>query len=1006
MKPIHLLRNLALILAVSATTIFRSTAVEAQTMSAPAPVLAQGLSDTTIQLTWMAVAGAESYKIYRGGSLLTSQPGTLYNNTSLSPSTTYSYQVSALVSGVESPLSPSVSAKTQAVKDTSPPTQPGIVIVSNITSSSAQLTWASSSDNVTVMGYRILRGPAGAPLSALLQIATTEETASYAATNLRSATTYQFAVLALDASNNLSAARTVTFTTATSSDTTAPAAPSSSSVSAKIFSSSRIDLVWAASTSSDVSGYQIFRDGTLVGEVYLPLRRYYSDNGLAPSTTYSYQVRTIDSAGNVSSLTTNRNAKTTATGSVKIVRGPYIQSTTGGSTRIAWWTNIPAASVVNYGVNNLSQQVSDPVLTQQHVMLIGNLIAGTIYKYQAVSGNTSSATSTFTTAASPGSTFSFAAIGDYGGGSSQETTIATNIANEETQFIQTLGDNVYPEAADPNFTTTYSDYDARFYIPYAAAMSKQTLWLAAGNHEYYGNEAFWQHIWMPNNEHWYSYDWGDAHILVLDTEQPYTPGTPQYQFTQADLSANQSKIWRIVVVPRPPYSSLSNNSSSQNVRTYLVPLFEQQNVQLVLTGNSHNYERSYPLLGGVPQGAGGVTYIVSGGGGNGLNQFLISQPSWSAFRQAIYEHVSITVSPASLQIEAIAETGTVFDSATILSGTLPTPTATQTATAPWTPSSTPTATFTPSNTPPATPTDTPTDIATPTNTFVPTDTPTPTATFTPSQTPTPTDTPASTNTSTPTETLAPTITPTHTPSNTPTSMDTQTPTPTDVSTDTATPTDTSVPTATQTPTPTVAPPTATQTPTPTSSPHIAVFSDGFESGNLSAWTSSAGLTVQTALVHSGTYAAQANTTNGNTYAKKTLPATYSEGYARIYFNLVSYASQVNLLRYRTAADGSIAYLFVNISGKLGLRNDIAATTTTSTASVSSGWHALEFHVVINGTSSTTEVWQDGIRINDLSITTNLATTPIGRVQIGEVMSGRTYNVIFDDVVFDTQQIGP
>jgi large repetitive protein len=122
--------------------------------------------------------------------------------------------------------------------------------------------------------------------------------------------------------------------------------------------------------------------------------------------------------------------------------------------------------------------------------------------------------------------------------------------------------------------------------------------------------------------------------------------------------------------------------------------------------------------------------------------------------------------------------------------------------------------------------------------------------------------------------------------------------------------------------------------------------------------------------------------------------------------LVSFASQVNLFRYRTSADASITYLFVNTSGKLGLRNDVAATTITSTTSVGNGWHALEFHVMINGASSTTEVWLDGIKVNDLSITTNFGTTPVGRLQIGEVMSGRTYNVLFDDVVFDSQQIGP
>jgi len=230
------------------------------------------------------------------------------------------------------------------------------------------------------------------------------------------------------------------------------------------------------------------------------------------------------------------------------------------------------------------------------------------------------------------------------------------------------------------------------------------------------------------------------------------------------------------------------------------------------------------------------------------------------------------------------------------------------------------------------------------------------------------------------------------------------------STPTATPTATTLFTSTPTATNTSAPnntPTLTLVPTdtPTEISPTAVFSDGFETGDLSSWTSSAGLLVQSTLVYSGNYAAQGNTTTGNTYAKKTLPTSYSDGYSRIYFNLASYSSQVNLLRYRTSANASIGYLFINTSGKLGLRNDVAAVTTTSTTTVGSGWHALEFHVIINGASSITEVWLDGVKINDLSITTNLGSNLIGGFQIGEVQSGRTYNVILDDVIFDTLPIG-
>ena len=183
------------------------------------------------------------------------------------------------------------------------------------------------------------------------------------------------------------------------------------------------------------------------------------------------------------------------------------------------------------------------------------------------------------------------------------------------------------------------------------------------------------------------------------------------------------------------------------------------------------------------------------------------------------------------------------------------------------------------------------------------------------------------------------------------------------------------------------------------------WSDGFESGSLSAWTTSGGLVVQKTTVHDGVNAVQGNTTVGRTYAKKALPATYTNGYARAFVNVLSRTGQVNLLRLRTAADGSLAYLFVSSTGQLGLRNDVGAVTKTSATALSGGWHALEFHAVINGASSSTEVWLDDVKLADLSITTDLGTTPIGKVQIGEVNAVGTYNVVFDNVVFDVQRIG-
>ena len=185
---------------------------------------------------------------------------------------------------------------------------------------------------------------------------------------------------------------------------------------------------------------------------------------------------------------------------------------------------------------------------------------------------------------------------------------------------------------------------------------------------------------------------------------------------------------------------------------------------------------------------------------------------------------------------------------------------------------------------------------------------------------------------------------------------------------------------------------------------VIPFQNGFEAG-FTGWTSSSGLALEGSLVHSGGFAAEGNTVNGATYAKKTVTPV-SDGYARVYFNLKSAASQVNLLRMRAAGSVSLGYAFVTASGQLGWRNDVAATTTMSSTVVGSGWHALELHLLVNGSASISEVYLDGVRVADISAAVaTLGTSPITEFQIGEVQSARTYDVVFDDAAFGSQRIG-
>ncbi|MFF2773720.1 chitinase [Streptomyces sp. NPDC058052] len=78
----------------------------------PTGLAAGSPTSTSVPLTWPAVAGATSYKVYRGGSLVATVTGTSYTATGLTANTPYSFQVSAANSAGESAKSTAVTATT------------------------------------------------------------------------------------------------------------------------------------------------------------------------------------------------------------------------------------------------------------------------------------------------------------------------------------------------------------------------------------------------------------------------------------------------------------------------------------------------------------------------------------------------------------------------------------------------------------------------------------------------------------------------------------------------------------------------------------------------------------------------------------------------------------------------------------------------------------------------------------------------------------------------------
>lgn len=195
--------------------------------------------------------------------------------------------------------------------DNQAPTAPGNLTYSNVTSTTATLSWSAATDNVGVTGYRIYRGTTqiGSVSGSVL---------SYTATGLSPATAYTFQVKAVDAAGNLSAgSNTVSLTTGTAApDTQAPSAPGNLHVMGTPTDSS-VQLMWNAATDNvGVTGYKVYRGANLVATLSGTTTSY-TVTGLSANTTYSFTVKAIDAAGNESAASNPVSATTASASSAQ-----------------------------------------------------------------------------------------------------------------------------------------------------------------------------------------------------------------------------------------------------------------------------------------------------------------------------------------------------------------------------------------------------------------------------------------------------------------------------------------------------------------------------------------------------------------------------------------------------------------------------------------------------------------------------------------------------------------
>ncbi|MDZ7374602.1 MAG: metallophosphoesterase [candidate division KSB1 bacterium] len=333
-------------------------------------------------------------------------------------------------------------------------------------------------------------------------------------------------------------------------------------------------------------------------------------------------------------------------------KGPYVQNVTATSAVIMWQSEAPEIGAVAYGTTErLQDTLREQEACRLHEIRIAGLEPSTRYYYRALSGGRPSPLGSFRTAVRAGEPFSFAVFGDSQNGPFRHGAIAERVLQAEPHFVLRTGDLVERGHVE-------KQWDLIYFRPAANLIRSVPVFAALGNHEGHA-EQFFAYFSLPGNEQWYSFDYGNAHFVALDSDLDYLrEGGQQLRWLEEDLASSRAD-WKVVFFHHPPFTAARRYYTLDRLerQRLLHPLFERHRVDLVFSGHDHNYERSRPIASRV--GEPPVTYIVCGNGGAKMRS--IGRRAWTAHAERTHGYVLVRIHGLRLHLEAWSVDGRKMD---------------------------------------------------------------------------------------------------------------------------------------------------------------------------------------------------------------------------------------------------------------------------------------------------------------------------------------------------------
>jgi len=340
------------------------------------------------------------------------------------------------------------------------------------------------------------------------------------------------------------------------------------------------------------------------------------------------------------------------------LKNPYLISN-GNNTemQVLWQLNEKRVSEIFWGTDSSyssgSAKTSEYGDDHQHKYLITGLTPNTKFYYNVSVDDVSKTGSFLTPPKADATELKFLAYGDTRSYPENHNKVAKQIYETIKEdpgyqsFILFNGDFVDDGDIESDWDLEFFDPQYK-YIQYL--LSHVPFQSSMGNHEHSGIlfEKYFPYPFI--NKRYWSFDYGPAHLIILDQYRDLGKDSEQLNWLKQDLAKNKKK-WKIICLHEPGWTA-GVHDNNQDVQEYIQPLCIKHDVKLVLAGHSHYYARAV---------VDGINHISTGGGGAPL---YTPDPDKSYITKAVKTHhfLKIHIKDNRLICTAIDAKGFVIDS--------------------------------------------------------------------------------------------------------------------------------------------------------------------------------------------------------------------------------------------------------------------------------------------------------------------------------------------------------